>query len=98
MPDQTDLSATVCAQPALDQTGVFLFKTKLPWNLYRPNLTVFKAAIDRSCDNITTTRDAIAAQIIGAFHFIVASNPQAPQEDGHTSRSRNRLPACREKT
>jgi hypothetical protein len=110
---------------------VFLFRTELPWNLYRPNLTVFKSAIDRSFNNIAASRKVAPLVIGGASggkanllptarvrvivapamacgcpgiigrpddHFIVASNPQAPHEDGHTSRSRNRLPACLEKT
>ncbi len=56
----------------------WLLKKKALWNQHYSCLADFKAAIDGFFDNISTYRTEIASLITGAFHFIGASNPQAP--------------------
>ena len=55
-----------------------LMKKKALWNQHYPCLADFKAAINRFFDNIASYHAEIASLITGAFHFIGASNPQAP--------------------
>ncbi len=56
----------------------WLLKKAVLYNQHYPCLTDFKAAIDGFFDNIASYRSEIASLITGAFHFIGASNPQAP--------------------
>jgi transposase len=56
----------------------WLMKKKALWNQHYPCLADFKAAINRFFDNIAAYHAEIASLITGAFHFIGASNPQAP--------------------
>jgi transposase len=55
-----------------------LLKKKALWNRYFPCFADFKAAIDGFFDNISDYRAEIASLITGSFHYIGASNPQAP--------------------
>lgn len=56
----------------------WLLKKKALWNQHYPCLADFRAAIDGFFDYIANYRAEIASLITGAFHFIGASNPQAP--------------------
>lgn len=56
----------------------WLLKKKALYNQYFPRLADFRAAIDGFFDNISRYHAEIASLITGTFHFIGASNPQAP--------------------
>ncbi len=56
----------------------WLLKKAVLYHQHYPCLADFKAAIDGFFDNIASYQSEIASLITGRFHFIGASNPQAP--------------------